>query len=707
MSLFNCKFYFLCLAMLIFIFSLASETHLTTIQLSIQDIERQAELNWESGKPILSILQHLESVKIHLSDKSSLGEDDREKLRKKLAKVGTPISLSFDQLVTSTSANVTVQTLRTGHFQFVFWKEPIVFGKMIAAHSGFFISLFNREATVMATTGGSKEPIKLWKVTASDQKEKVLPLPKSFGKEFTNFVSLAFSPDSKLLLSGTNHGKIVIYDLENTAKSPQVLDSENNKGLELIVLSDNDTVVVSHWTGETKSFRLSSKEKKFLEWQPWVNEIRKLTESPNKKWVLGIGSTIFNASSYIWNIQNPTETQIDLPNLNYRLSANGRWLLGYSFNTESKIWDLNDPKKDPLLIPNSLIKTDFKNGLFDILSDGSVVISQAGKISVWNPIQNQITNEFFTEGEIQTLHLVDEERKIIHSSIEKLPLDINGYYIGERTVFRQFDLTKPNDFILPIHSYSELVQTACQIAGRNPTKEEWFSTFTRFMTKDYAPICSDVFTSSDESKSFAFRTWVREYPGTPGIEIETINENKFSAIQLGEGVYNCTKGTYSSTKSSVTFKSDCCAGEGEQVGTFKCESSDQTILKQFTNLQCKELQDKDSFRYTRLLDCGSFKVWDSSTAKKPGSITNLGKMEVETLAPFETISKGKMDIRKFPNHSSPKVQGGLEDVRVKVYAKTRIKPKNSKQPEEIWYYVEADLHASSVYGWVLKNSLKE
>ena len=267
---------------------------------------------------------------------------------------------------------------------------------------------------------------------------------------------IAFSADSRWLAIGSEAG-VQLLDLQNPSKDPISLGDHESRLVSLAMSPDGRWLATKTFEGVLRLWDIQE-----LRADPMVrpgasSTLDVLTFSPDSRWLT---TNSLDQTVRVWDMQNLPAQPVALDGYSVYASSSthlvfspdSRWLaMAGSGVVPARLWDLQDPGKAPLLLYGPEEPPTYAPG-------GGVVFSRTGawlatwngtRVSLW-AMQNLSPGPMLLKGhqnDVQYAEFSSDEEWLATRSLEQ-------------TRLWQLDL-------------SSIKEKACQVVGRNFSREEW------------------------------------------------------------------------------------------------------------------------------------------------------------------------------------------------------------------------------------------
>lgn len=353
------------------------------------------------------------------------------------------------------------------------------------------------------STGTNKGNIYLWNA------ENVTSAPVSLTKQTSAITSLAFSSDEKWLISRAENNPIIIWNLTESQPTGKVLDGPITTGT-LSLSFDGKWLGSKTTDGDLVLWNLKDRNYQIIEPGKDFDSIETFTFSHDGHWVI-IGGR--NGGIQLINLPKITQNPVQLGNNEFpvyilAVSPNDQWLVSVSGNIDHpapspsvlQLWDMKQSDSKPIImhghenIVQNLIFTPDSKQLIAVSSDTKLPFS-ANNVSLhkWNlndsrGIYIRSLYQYDSLAFSADTHWVATKRfsvvlwDIQNPETDPIFLGAHKTIPGGLLAFSQDNRflisDSDNNLIIWDLDLDNLIQKACQIAGRNLTRVEWAQYFS-------------------------------------------------------------------------------------------------------------------------------------------------------------------------------------------------------------------------------------
>lgn len=232
-----------------------------------------------------------------------------------------------------------------------------------------------------------REPEILEAHSSKDSHTDLIPEPKILKGHVDTIRTIAFSPNSQWLASGSNFydRTIRLWDLQNVEDSPKSLEGHTNGVSSLSFSPDGQWLLSGSWDGRVRLWELKSPSTCRI-FQKYGDSIKALTISSDGK-VLASGGN--DHVIKLWNLDCPEDAPVHLKGHEREVSSvvfhpqNNEILASGSYDCTVRVWNRLQPDQ-PLAILKGH-EGEVSSVMFS-LYDGDILAvgSHDGKVRVWN-----------------------------------------------------------------------------------------------------------------------------------------------------------------------------------------------------------------------------------------------------------------------------------------------------------------------------------
>ncbi|TFK65886.1 WD40 repeat-like protein [Pluteus cervinus] len=334
--------------------------HITECQVSYKDHENTLSLLIDSKQAlhwmeVISVLGCVRKVMLdfarlvqNMGTKSTLTEHMDEILRF-IQKFITPISQSVCHIYISGLAFVPERSWMAKQFWPRFPNRMLVQNAMKAnwkSRQGHTMILKNHQDSVTSVafspdgkyvvSGSEDKTVRIWEVETGQQKG-----PSLEGHD--NYVtSVAFSPDGKYVVSGSDDNTMRIWEVETGQQKGTSLEGHNNSVNSVSFSPDGKHVVSGSWDKTVRLWEVETGQQKGLSLEGHDGSVYSVAFSPNGKYVVS-GSD--DNTVRVWKVETGQQTGTSLEGHNnfvksVAFSPDGKYVVSGSWDSTVRIWDI-------------------------------------------------------------------------------------------------------------------------------------------------------------------------------------------------------------------------------------------------------------------------------------------------------------------------------------------------------------------------------
>jgi WD40 repeat protein len=201
----------------------------------------------------------------------------------------------------------------------------------------------------LAAVEHNKSVVSLWDLSAAPE---AIPAPIVLRGHAENVNALAFAPDSRSLLTGSDDNTVRLWDLTSAATDAKsrVLKGPQGDVRLVLVTADGRWAVASSYDRTVRLWDLQSADpnrgsRSFVGYQEQNIPIK---ASPDGRWLVTVDGNVLA----LWNLQRLQANAIELTEHKSVITAmdispDSRWLITGDSNGWTYTWDLDNPRSSP------------------------------------------------------------------------------------------------------------------------------------------------------------------------------------------------------------------------------------------------------------------------------------------------------------------------------------------------------------------------
>lgn len=311
---------------------------------------------------------------------------------------------------------------------------------------------------------------------------------------------LAFSRDSRWLATGSYDNTAHLWDMKNSAAEPIILSGHDRLITTLVFSPDGQWLATGGYDQTIRLWYMQNPTGEPIVLRGPEGVISTLAFSPDSHWLASGLKLSDDHSIYLWDMKNLTAQSIPLRGHESLISAldfspDGRWLATGSYDSTTRLWDMKRPASEPIILRSQDGRTStiafspdgrwLATGSYDTTTDLWDLKNLAAEPIVLRGYESRISALAFSpDGQwlatggydaiVRLWDMNDPTAESImlrgyDSLVTTLAFSPNGQWLASGGYDATVGLWDLN--------YDHIVETACQIVGRNFTQTEWTKYF--------------------------------------------------------------------------------------------------------------------------------------------------------------------------------------------------------------------------------------